>query len=415
MRFTFPAALLLLFTACLSENDEATGQPETFLRYFSGGYTETAVSFEQTPDDGFVILANMDARQGESAGSKIKLYRTDVHGNLLWAAIHPTPGENFFDPNQPQLVGKTFILAKDGGYWITGEWIRNGVSRPFVLRAGEDGKQVRLDSLTGLRGLKGVGLAEAGNELFLLGVNPSDTALNQKMFLASFNPSNFQRNWLRQYGDGTGGATNISPRLLVNSGNQAVWAGTVDRTSGKDIRMVKAAPNSQRVIFDLPVGEPGVNETAADITPFASGYAIIGTTNKNGNDDIFFQRLNEDGTTFTNSRKIITTRDPNVTQLNETGYALTATRDGGIVLLGSYDSQSDDLPGETGRGADLQLIKIDAFGNELWRQRYGNQTNDVGVAIRQTRDGGLVLLGHTSLASLRVVMLLKMDKNGEIQ
>ncbi len=415
MRFLLPASLIVLLSACLSENDQSIGKPDTFLRYFSGGFNETAVAFEQTADDGFVILTNVDARLGESASSKIKLYKTDVHGNLLWVEIHPAAGEDFFDATQPQLVGHGLILGKDGGYLITGEWIRNGVPRPFVLRAGVDGKQVRLDSIAGLRGRRGVGLAESGTDVLVLGVNPSDTALNQKMFLASYSGANFQRRWLRQYGDGTGGATNITPRLLLNAGNQAIWTGTVARTGGKDIRMVKAEQNSQRVIFDLPIGNPGNNETAADITPFTSGYAIIGTTNVNGNDDIFFQRINEDGSTFTNSQKIVSTKDPQKSQFNETGYALTATRDGGIVLLGSYDSQSDDLPGETGRGFDLQLIKIDAFGTEIWRQRYGNQTNDVGVAVRQARDGGLVVLGSTTLANLRVVMLLKMDKNGEIQ
>jgi hypothetical protein len=404
-----------LFTACLNEDDRAIGKPDTFLRYFSGGFNETAVAFEQTADDGFVILTNVDARLGESASSKMKLYKTDVHGNLLWTEILPAPNGDFFDATQPQVVGYGLILSKNGGYLITGEWTRNGVPRPFVLRAGEDGKQVRLDSIAGLRGRRGVGLAETNTELLVLGVNPSDTALNQKMFLASYGGADFQRRWLRQYGDGTGGGTNITPRLLLNSGSQAIWTGTVARTSGNDIRMVKAEQNSQRVIFDLPIGNPGNNETAADITPFASGYAIIGTTNVNGNDDIFFQRVNEDGSTFTNSQKIVSTKDPQKSQFNETGYALTATRDGGIVLLGSYDSQSDDLPGETGRGFDLQLIKIDAFGNEIWRQRYGNQTNDVGVAVRQARDGSLVVLGSTNLANLRVVMLLKTDKNGEIQ
>lgn len=421
MRFLFPVVLLLLLSACFKEEDAAIGKPGTFLRYFSGGFNETAIAFEQTPDDGFIILSNIEAREGDSFSNKIKLYKTDADGNMLWTQIYPEPGNSFFDAAKAQLVGQTLILAKTGGCWITGEWLVNGRSHPFVLRAGENGKQERLDSLLGLPGRKGVGLAETDNTLLVLGVHRSVNELNQKMFLASYNLSNFQRTWLRQYGDGTEGATTIAPRLLLNAGQQAIWTGTVARSSFKDIRMIKTAQNSPSVIFDIPVGNPGNNETAADITPFTSGYGIIGTTNENGTEDIFFQRLNEDGSRPLNGRKIIVRppaspgESPQSDIYNETGYAVTATRDGGIVLLGSYDSNSPDLGNATGRGFDLQMIKIDAFGTEIWRQRYGGKTNDVGTAIRQTRDGSLVVLATTTLASLQVVMLLKTDKNGEIQ
>ena len=72
--------------------------------------------------------------------------------------------------------------------------------------------------------------------------------------------------------------------------------------------------------------------------------------------------------------------------------------------------------GIAGRGdSDFYLIKINAFGDTVWTNSFGSKFKDEGVTIRQTSDGGYVVLGTTTQGSLKIITLLKTDKNGKIE
>lgn len=422
-----PVFLLLvaaLLASCLAEKSADIAEPGTFVRYFNGGFNENAVAVEQTGDDGYIILSTLTVQQTETSlpKSKIKLIKTDKFGNLQWTKIHPphTNNDEFFDPASPNYIGSNLIIGSDNGFIITGETISALGSNPLVLITDSDGNEVRKATLD-LPG-RGVGLYERETELILLGYDNRPAAPADKNMMlvslkkATLNPNDL--NWVRQYGDGTGNI-NLARRLLMNSANQVVWAGTADRATHSDVRIVKSDLNSQRVIFDLPIGQPGSNQFGRDIAPFGFGYAVVGTTTENGNRDIFFQRLNENGSVPQNSTFVLANNGDN--KFDEEGYALTVTQDGGLLLLGSFNSNNNnendrDSSGKNGSGGeDYQLIKINAFGELQWRRITGSRDNDLGVAVRQARDGGLVVLGTTDLANIKTVMLLKTDKNGEIQ
>lgn len=418
-----PGVLLfisLLVASCLSEKNADVAQPGTFVRYFNGGFDENAAAVEQTSDGGFIILSTLEVQENETSlpKSKIKLIKTDAFGNLQWSKVHPTHNseDEFYDPTSPNYIGRNLIIGSDGGYIITGEKISSFGSYPLVLLTDATGSEIRKDTLN-LPG-RGVALHETATELLLLGYDPRLQApADKNMMLVSLSKATLDPNWVRQYGDGTGNVA-LARRLLMNSANQVVWAGTADRATHSDVRIVKSEQNSQRVIFDLPIGLPGSNEFGRDIAPFGFGYAVVGTTTVNGNRDIFFQRLNENGSVPTNSTFVLANDGDG---FDEEGYAITVTQDGGLLLLGSFNTSNNnpgdvDSSGKGGRGGqDFQLIKINAFGELQWRRIVGSRDNDLGVAVRQASDGGLVILGTTELANIKTVMLLKTDKNGEIQ
>ncbi|MFC1856083.1 caspase domain-containing protein [Thermodesulfobacteriota bacterium] len=89
------------------------------------------------------------------------------------------------------------------------------------------------------------------------------------------------------------------------------------------------------------------------------------------------------------------------------GYAIKQTRDGGYVLLGtteSFEAESEDV----------LLIKTDANGNKLWHRTYGGDELDMGYSIDTTNDGGFIILGHTESFDKRHgdMLLIKADNNG---
>lgn len=95
---------------------------------------------------------------------------------------------------------------------------------------------------------------------------------------------------------------------------------------------------------------------------------------------------------------------------NDSGSSVRQTADGGYILLGSTDSK--------GAGKfDFYLLKTDNTGNILWEKTFGGSNIDVGRSIQPCTDGGYILLGDTGSegAGNADFYLLKTDKEGNIQ
>jgi len=70
------------------------------------------------------------------------------------------------------------------------------------------------------------------------------------------------------------------------------------------------------------------------------------------------------------------------------GWSVQQTQDSGYVIAGETSFQG------AGRG-DVYLIKTDGRGDTLWTRAYGGAMQDRGFSVRQTRDGGYILAGET--------------------
>ncbi|MFH1322091.1 MAG: hypothetical protein ABII90_15745, partial [Bacteroidota bacterium] len=99
----------------------------------------------------------------------------------------------------------------------------------------------------------------------------------------------------------------------------------------------------------------------------------------------------------------------------ENGRSAKQTPDGGFVMIGSTNSY--------GAGQnDIYLIKTDGNGNELWSQTYGGPGNEaIGWAMKHniilTDDGGFAIAGHTTSygAGSWDMWLIKTDDSGNVQ
>ena len=91
----------------------------------------------------------------------------------------------------------------------------------------------------------------------------------------------------------------------------------------------------------------------------------------------------------------------------ELGYSVKQTSDGGYVLLGYSDSYGSGL-------VDVLLLKLTATGSISWSKTYGGTADDYGLCIHITSDGGYIISGRTSSygAGGGDYYLIKTDVNG---
>ena len=81
---------------------------------------------------------------------------------------------------------------------------------------------------------------------------------------------------------------------------------------------------------------------------------------------------------------------------DDLALSIQQTADGGFIVAG--DSQSNDgdvLSGNKG-GSDQWITKLDASGNLLWEKSFGGSGNESANSVRQTADGGCIVVGSSA-------------------
>ena len=94
---------------------------------------------------------------------------------------------------------------------------------------------------------------------------------------------------------------------------------------------------------------------------------------------------------------------------NDFGNCVRQTEDGGFIIIGSKLSQNTT-------NEDVWVIKLTYDLSEEWQQIYGGDADDVGTSINQTTDGGYIITGNTySYGNQSEIILLKINSSGIIQ
>jgi len=216
-----------------------------------------------------------------------------------------------------------------------------------------------------------------------------------------------------------------------------------------DVYMFKLDANGTHVWSQL-IGGPGVEEARAIVEMNDGGFILVGSTNAGdnggydglvirtsasgeviwqrnygGSDWDFLHDIDLDGnggvwvagTTFSwgnggdqwllrlnaDGDTLLSRRFGGISE--EEGLSVSRTVDGGCVIAGSQISVMGDK--------DAYVVKVDATANVEWADHYGGDSLDLARDVIQTMDGGFSLMGSTkSYGPVLEQYHLKLDATG---
>ena len=103
------------------------------------------------------------------------------------------------------------------------------------------------------------------------------------------------------------------------------------------------------------------------------------------------------------------------TELDDIAFGLYQNNDGNILIFGSIGSFYYDVHYNFhNHDADMVLIQTDPDGNVLWQKTYGEDGHDLGFDIKPAPDGGYYLFGSSQSfgAESFDMLLIKVDESG---
>jgi len=168
-----------------------------------------------------------------------------------------------------------------------------------------------------------------------------------------------------------------------NSGDYVMAGYTKSYGFGQsDAYVVRLNSPGLNTAVGYPFGD-SLQEAAEYMTIMNSGnYALTGGTNSltSGGYDVFFARVTAAGA-LTTFRSYGGSGD-------DRGYSIRQTSDGGFIIAGGTQS--------FGAGSsDFYLLKINSTGGLTWTKTFGGPKYDEAYDVKQTLDGGYILVGKT--------------------
>ncbi|QSE96261.1 hypothetical protein [Fulvivirga lutea] len=411
LAYTLFVTSSLLFTACNDEMDAGPGESETYIKLYGSQNNEVPNDMLLNADGSIIILATQEIVLDETS-FKIKVLALDQLGNLIWENSYP---QNESTESVLSYKGGSIIANANGnGYLIIGESINaDNQNSVLILEIDQTGTQVNSTEFmidNGNTPIAGVGLAlNSQGEIKATGLISSP---NNNLWVGTFS-SNLEL--LPECSFRYASAVS-DPQLLkstfTNSNDEVVFGLTgFQTTSSRQNGKLVKVPSCQPIPLSSPfiVNESNsISYATSFITKTSSGFAMVGTRNPDDGGDIFISLVNSDGVPFTNEPIVFNELPGGLVLVgDEEGFSIEQTNDGGYLIGGSSESNSDG-------GSDIILIKTNPQGVVQWHQFYGDQNDEEANILMQSPDGGYLILGNTEFGGINTLILIKTDRDGNV-
>lgn len=157
------------------------------------------------------------------------------------------------------------------------------------------------------------------------------------------------------------------------------------------------------VVWQKTYGGTGDDQANAVQQTVDGGYIVAGSTTSFGpSKDAWVFKLDSNGA--------VVWQKTYGGAVTEYAYSIQQTSDGGYVVAGVTNSSG------VGSG-DAWVFKLDANGEVLWQNTYGNSNSlmtDYARVVKQTADGGYIVAGYSTSIGSGSLWVLKLNANGTI-
>lgn len=223
---------------------------------------------------------------------------------------------------------------------------------------------------------------------------------DRDMYLVKADPSGATV-WDEAYG---GADLDAGMSVLETDGGGYLIAGST-RSYGageSDIYIVKVN-SSGGVEWDLAYGGDS-NDNATHIAETLDGdYMVTGNAHSSATlNDVFLLKISDEGA--------VEWYETYGGDNSDYGRAVEPASDGGYIVTGGTHSSGAG-------GRDVYLFKVNSAGEVEWEKAYGGVSDDYGLSVRETGDGGYIVGGQTASSGSGGVdaYLIKVDAGGEIE
>jgi len=96
---------------------------------------------------------------------------------------------------------------------------------------------------------------------------------------------------------------------------------------------------------------------------------------------------------------------------HEVGHYIRQTSDGGYIVVGTVDTRDTWV-------SDIYVLKLDGNGEKVWEKRFGGEYEDGGNFVMEASDGGYIIAGFLGKAITPEMhteaYIIKLDANGNV-
>jgi PKD repeat protein len=358
----------------------------TFIKTFGGTSGDIGRSIRQTRDGGYILCG--------SEGNDVSLIKTDVSGNQTW--------KKTFGGTQAG-EGYSVQQTTDGGYVLCGITDSEGAGNydVYLIKTDATGNLMWKKTFGGTQFDLGYFIQQTTDGGYILcGYTKSEGAGDGDVYLIKTDATG-NLMWKKTFGGPK--YDRGSSVQQTTDGGYILCGETHNEGAGSgDVYLIKidvAGNLTWKKTFGGIQWDGGycVQQTTD------GGYIMCGYTSSEGSGSGDVYLIKTDATGNLTWKKTF-----GGTQYEE-GSSVQQTTDGGYILCGYTES-------EGAGGRDVYLIKADATGNLTWKKTFGGMLNDYGYSVQQTSDGGYIITGNFGSSSTNNdVYLIKTDKNGNAQ
>ena len=381
-------ALTLIAVFCLLQPSTRALAQITFERTYGRVNYDVGNSVEQTSDRGYIVAGMAFTR--ETWSYDVYLIKTDSLGDTLWTRT--------YDGHWGWSVQQT----SDGGYVVAGDTYSSGTGTIdfYLVKTDSLGDTLWTRTYSGTSYDQGLSVQQTSDGGYIIaGFMLSFGAGLEDVYLVRTD-SLGDTLWTRTYG-GSDRDVGRSVLQTLDGGYIIVGERTFAPWDSTNVYLIKV-DSLGGSIWERTYGGLDNDGGFSVQQTQDHGYIVAGYTYSMGlgDPDAYLIRTNSQG---------IAIWERTYGGLDgDRAYSVDRTSDGGYVMVG------DTWSFGAGR-SDVYLVKTDSLGDTLWTRTFGGIEHDYGRTVRQTLDGGYIIVGTTrSFGNSHEVYLIKTDENGLI-